>query len=84
MIQPKKEEITNKLKKIINKKMTREEVARWAFTFIENDEYIEVTDIEAWHYLVRVSGISEMIAPEQYFYSIEDIEDLIEESNKQS
>lgn len=51
MLQPKRNEITNKLKMIINNEITREEVARWAFGFITSDDNVEVTDIEAWHYL---------------------------------
>lgn len=79
--QPKREEITNKIKKCINNEITREEVATWASDFIVNDDNVEVNDIEAWQYLVKVSGISEMIEPEEYFYSIEDIEGWLEESN---
>ncbi|MGL5149650.1 MAG: hypothetical protein ACRC7N_03640 [Clostridium sp.] len=82
MIQPRKDEITNKLKKIIDNKITREDVGRWALEFIRNDDNFEVQDVKAWHYLVAVSGIDEMIAPDEYLYSIEDIEYWIEESNK--
>lgn len=82
MIQPKREEITNKLKKIIDSKITREEVGSWALEFIRNDDNVEVKDIEAWHYLVSVSSVDEMISPDEYLYSIEDIKGWIEESNK--
>ena len=82
MIQPQKDEITNKLNKFINNEITREEIARWASEFIVNDDNVEVTNIEAWRYLVKVSAISEMIAPEEYFYSLEDIKAWIEESNE--
>lgn len=82
--QPKREEITNKLKEIIDGKTTREEVAGWAFEFIINDDNVEVSHIKAWHYLVSVSGVGEMIASEQYIYSIEDIKELIETSMKEN
>lgn len=82
MIQPQRDEITNKLKKIIDNEITREEVGRWALEFIRNDDNVEIKDIKAWHYLVSVSIIDEMIAPDEYLYSIEDIEGWIEESNK--
>ena len=82
MIQPKTDEITNKLKKIIDNEITREDVGRWALEFIRNDDDVEVEDIKAWHYLVAVSSIDEMIAPDEYLYSIEDIECWIEESNR--
>lgn len=80
MIQPTKDEITNQLKKVIAHEITREEVGAWAFAFITNDDDVEVNDIEAWHYLVSVSDIDLMIAPDQYLYSIKDIEALIEEN----
>lgn len=82
MIQPKRNEITNKLKKVIDNEITREEVGSWALEFIRNDDNVEVKDIKAWHYLVLVSSIDEMIAPDEYLYSIEDIEGWIEESNE--
>ena len=82
MIQPKTDEITNKLKKIIDNEITREDVGRWALEFIRNDDDVEVEDIKTWHYLVAVSSIDEMIAPDEYLYSIEDIECWIEESNR--
>ena len=44
MIQPKTDDITNRLKKIINNELTREEVGEWALAFIKNDDNIEVND----------------------------------------
>ena len=82
IIQPKREEITNKLKEIINGEITREEVGTWALEFIRNDSSIEVRDIDAWHYLVLISSVDEMIALDEYLYSIEDIKEWIEKSNK--
>lgn len=78
MIQPKTDDITNRLKKIINNELTREEVGEWALAFIKNDDNIEVNDIKAWHYLVSVSSVDEMIAPDKYLYSIQDIKEWIE------
>lgn len=82
MIQPKIEEINNKLKKVIDNEISREEVGSWALNFIQNDENIEIRNLKAWHYLVSVSSIDEMIAPDEYLYSIEDIREWIEESKK--
>ena len=78
MIQPKTDEITYRLKQVINNKMTREEVGKWALDLIRNDENVEVNDIDAWHYLVSVSSIDEMIGPNDHLYSIEDIKGWIE------
>lgn len=80
MTQPTKDEITNHLKKVIAHEITREEVGAWAFTFIANDDNVEVNDVEAWHYLLSVSDIDLMIAPHQYLYSTQDIKALIEEN----
>lgn len=83
MVQPKMDEITNKLRLVIDNKITREEVGTWALEFIKNDDNVEGDDIKAWHYLVSISCIDEMIAPDEYLYSIDDIESWIEESNKE-
>lgn len=73
MLQPSRKMITHKLLKVIYGELSREEVSDWAFKYIENDNEVEVTDIDAWHYLVSVSCIAEMIPPGIYLYSIEDI-----------
>lgn len=80
MQQPKADEITNKLNEVINHKTTKEEVGRWALAFIVNDDNVEINDIKAWQYLVTVSGVDEMIAPDEYLYSDEDIKEWIEEN----
>lgn len=77
-IQPKTDEITYRLKQVINNEMTREEVGKWALELIRDDENIEINDIKAWHYLVSVSSIDEMIGPNEYLYPIEDIKGWIE------
>lgn len=75
MIQPTAEEITEKCKQVLNHQITRESAAQWAFWFIENEDAVEISDIKAWHYLVAVSGIDEMTAPNEYLYSVEDIKE---------
>ena len=83
MQQPKADEITNKLNEVIVQKTTREEVGQWALEFIVNDDNLEINDIKAWHYLVTVSSVDEMIAPDEYLYSIEDIKEWIEGNCRQ-
>ena len=80
MQQPKADEITKKLNEVLGRKTTREEVGRWALAFIVNDDNVEINDIKAWQYLVAVSGVDEMIAPDEYLYSAEDIKEWIEEN----
>lgn len=83
MTQPKIDEITNKLKGIVDHEMTREEVGQWALEFIANDDNVEINDIKAWRYLVTVSSVDEMTAPDEYLYSIDDIKEWIEENCRQ-
>ena len=82
MIQPTIEEINNKLKKVIDNEITRVEAGNWALDFILNDDNVEIRNIKAWHYLVSVSSIDEMITSNGYLYSIEDIKEWIKESNE--
>lgn len=82
MIQPTIEEINNKLKKVIDNEITRVEVGNWALDFILNDDNVEIRNIKAWHYLVSISSIDEMITSNEYLYSIEDIKKWIKESNE--
>lgn len=82
MIQPTIEEINNKLKKVIDNEITRVEVGNWTLDFILNDDNVEIRNIKAWHYLVSVSSIDEMITSNEYLYSIEEIKEWIKESNE--
>lgn len=78
MLQPTKDQILEKVRLALAGKITREEVGEWALTYIVNDNFIEVNDIEAWHFLVAVSMIDEMTAPGIYLYNSDDIKDIIE------
>ena len=77
MKQPTKEEITQNVKMLLDGKKNREDICSWAINFIRNDERIIIDDVEAWHYLVEISNIDEMIAPGEYLFSKEDIDDMI-------
>lgn len=79
MNQPTKCEITRKIELVLEKKISREEVGEWALNFIRNDKSIYIEDIDAWHYLVTVSNIDEMIGPGEYLFSEEDIQDMMSE-----
>ena len=76
MNQPTKEEITQKINSFLIGISTREDISKWAYSFIANDDCV-IDDIEAWYYLVDISMIDEMIYPNIYLYSIEDIQDII-------
>lgn len=84
MIQPKREEIIHRLQAVVADQITREAVGTWALEFIINDEYVEIDDWKAWQDLVSISSIDLMVAPNEYLYSIEDIQAWIEEISKQS
>ena len=77
MKQPTKEEITQNVKMFLDGKMNREDICSWAINFIRNDERISIDDVEAWHYLVEISNIDELIAPGEYLFAKEDIEDMV-------
>lgn len=77
MKQPTREEITQKIEKVLDGSLTREAVCMWAMDYIENDDLIDVDDLKAWHYLVAVSSIDLMIAPDKYLFCEEDIRDTV-------
>lgn len=77
MNQPTKKEITEKMELVLSGKMSREEVYQWANEFIRNDDSICINDIEAWHYLVEISNVDEMIASEEYLFNEDDIRSIV-------
>jgi hypothetical protein len=77
MKQPTKEEITQNVRMVLDGKRNREDICSWAINYIRNDEQIIIDDIEAWHYLVEISNIDEMIAAGEYLFAKEDIEDML-------
>lgn len=79
MKQPTREEITQKIQLVLNEKITRESVYEWAQNYIRNDDIIELEDIDAWHYLIAISNIDEMIAPNNYLFDKEDIQNIMKE-----
>ncbi len=79
MKQPTREEITQKIQLVLNEKITRESVYEWAQNYIRNDDIIELEDIDAWYYLIAISNIDEMIAPNDYLFDKEDIQNIMKE-----
>ena len=77
MKQPSKSEIDDKVAQCIEDIISREEVAEWAYDFIRNDDKIEITDMDTWHYLVALKSIDEMVYPDEYLYSKDDIKGWI-------
>lgn len=83
MLQPSKEEIINKLEKVLREESTREEVVDWAIHFIESDE-LEIVDSFAWEFLKIVGGLDMIEFPDVYLYSVDDIKKWISDyCNKQ-
>ena len=78
MKQPNKNEITNRIYEVLTGKVSRENVSEWAMRYIRNDSEIEIEDVEAWHYLVAISNIDEMISLDEYLYNDDDIMHIIE------
>lgn len=77
MNQPTKEEITQKINMILDGSLTRESVCEWAVDYIRNDERICIDDLEAWHYLVEISNIDELIGPNNYLFHEDDIQCIV-------
>lgn len=73
MNQPTREEITQKLKLVLDGKLTREAICIWAVDYIRNDEQVCINDLGAWHYLVAISNIDEKIGPDDYLFQEDDI-----------
>jgi len=76
MKQPTKEEIINKLKMILQGKLTREEVADWASKYVIQDEP-NISDETVWELLQIVSGIDLKDSPDEYLHVEQDIIDWI-------
>ena len=81
MKQPTREEITKKLERVLDGSLTREEICIWAVDYIRNDEQFCIDDLEAWHYLVEISNIDEMIGPNEYLFHEDDIQAIIKKYN---
>lgn len=81
MNQPTREEITQKIERVLRGGLTREAVCEWAADFIKNDAQICIDDLEAWHYLVAISNIDEMIGADEYLYNEDDIRDSVKKYN---
>lgn len=76
LIQPTKEQIANKLEKVLREESTREEVVDWALHFITCDD-LEIVDFAAWRFLKVVGGLDLLASPNDYLYSFEDIKSWI-------
>ncbi|KZM57252.1 DNA-binding protein [Aeribacillus pallidus] len=76
MKQPTKEEIINKLKMILQGKLTLEEVADWASKYVMQDEP-NISDETVWELLQIVSGIDLKDSPDEYLHVEQDIIDWI-------
>ena len=77
MKQPTRAEITQKLNMVFEGSLSRETVCVWAVNYIRNDEQICIDDLSAWHYLVAISNIDELITPGQYLFQNDDIQAII-------
>ncbi|MCR5737712.1 MAG: hypothetical protein K6G64_08695 [Eubacterium sp.] len=79
MKQPTIEEITKKIDMVLNDSVLRKEICEWATNYIRNDDQVEIRDIKAWHYLVAISNIDEMIEPDVFLFDKEDIRRIVKE-----
>lgn len=79
MKQPTRDEITERIKGILDGKISRDSTEDWVDYFISHDDEIELIDVEAWHYLIQLGTMCVQIAPNEYIYSIDDLLELMKE-----
>ncbi|AOC56040.1 MULTISPECIES: DNA-binding protein [Bacillus] len=76
MVEPEMIDCINKIQKVLNGTMTREEVSDWAEIYVSADDP-EVDDEKVWDMLILLSGIDLKDAPNSYFHTEEDLEEWI-------
>lgn len=76
MRQPTKEEVVDKLKMILQGKLTREETADWVSEYVMQDEP-NISDETVWELLQIVSGVDLKDSPDEYLHVEQDIIDWI-------
>lgn len=81
MGKPTKEEIIDKLNKILQGTLSREDVADWASEYVMQDEP-NITDETVWEFLKVVSGVDIKDSPEEYLHAEQDLEDWIKKYSK--
>lgn len=79
MKQPTRDEITEKIKDVIDGKISRDSVDNWVNYFISHDDEIELNDIEAWNYLTALGTMCVQRAPNEYLYNLDDLLNLMKE-----
>ena len=79
MKQPTRDEITERIKGILDGKISRNSTDDWVNYFISHDDEIELIDVEAWHYLIQLGTMCVQIAPNEYIYSSDDLLELMKE-----
>jgi len=79
--EPTLEEIINKLKQVLDGKISREEVSDWAMGYLNNDE-LKVNNLNSWELLKVVGSIDLFLAPDEYMYDENDIKSWINEYEK--
>ncbi len=78
MTEPKLIECIYKIKMLLIGKTTREEVAKWAGTYVYADDP-EIEDDRVWDMLILLSGIDLKDSPETYLHSTDDLNDWIKQ-----
>ena len=68
---------------VLEGKLTREEVASWAWKYVTDDSLdIHIQDKKLWDLLVYVSGIDIKDSPEEYLHDEDDVKDRIRQFEK--
>ena len=83
MNQPNKTEISNKLLLFLQGKITRKDLSDWAYIYINNDDW-HLESEDDWEYLLEIAMIDEMVSPNVYLYSDEDIKEIYNKWNSRT
>lgn len=75
MKQHTKEEISNMIALFLAGKTTRKEISDWAYIYINNDDW-QFENEDDWEYLLEIAMIDEMISPNVYLYSEDDVKEI--------
>ncbi len=79
---PTREEIQEKLQKLLNKNITREEISDWAAYWVCGERLERVKDFIAWEKLKDILAADLKIETGEYFHDQEDFKKWLEDLRK--
>ncbi|MED1575514.1 MULTISPECIES: DNA-binding protein [Bacillus] len=77
MDEPKMLDCLNKIRKVLEGTMTREQISDWVEVYVSADDP-EIDDDQVWDMLVLLSEINLKDSPNSYLHSVDDLNDWLE------